>query len=140
MKDAGERLRFLTACLFRWWGNKLSKEERYHMVRRAAEVRGFSSWAGLARRVGTGEYEVDLWDFREHEAYLSPSQRTKWEWPPSLQNVYEQTPFTYTEIAKALDQYALTPEGEGFLYDGGERLRRGRGRAARPAALLQVGR
>ena len=125
MKDAGERLRFLTACLFRWWGNKLNKEERYHIVRRAAEVRGFSSWGGLARRVGTGEYEVDLWDFREHETYLSVSTRAQWEWSPVLQSTYEQTPFAYAEIAKALDQYALTREGEDFFYADGERLRKG---------------
>ena len=133
MKDAGNRLRFLTACLFRWWANKLNKEERYHIVRRAAEVRGFSSWAGLARRVGMGVYEVDLWDFREHETYLSPSKRGKWEWPPILQSTYEQTPFAYSEVAKALDHYALTPEGEGFLNDSGERLRKG---VAEPRGLL----
>jgi hypothetical protein len=133
MKDAGERLRFLTACLFRWWGNKLNKEERYHIVRRAAEVRGFSSWGGLARRVGTGEYEVDLWNFREHETYLSPSTRAQWEWSPVLQTTYEQTPFAYTEVAKALDQYAITPEGEEFLHAEGERLRKGE---AEPRGLL----
>lgn len=125
MKDAGERLRFVTACLFRWWGNKLNKEERFHIVRRAAEVRGFSSWSGLARRLGKGEYEVSLWDFSEQEIYLSHSQRAQWTWPPSLQSLYEQTPFTYGEVAKALDQYARTTEGESFLYDSGERIREG---------------
>jgi hypothetical protein len=125
LRDAGERLRFLTASLFRWWGNKLNKEERYHMVRRAADVRGFSTWSGLAQRVGKGEYEVNLWDFGEQEAYLSSSQRAQSAWPPSLQTLYEQTPFTYSEVAKALDEYALTPEGEDFLHGGGERVREG---------------
>jgi hypothetical protein len=133
LREAGERLRFLTACLFRWWGNKLNREERYHIVRRAAEVRGFSNWGGLGRRVGTGEYEVDLWDFREHETYLSPSARAQRQWSPFQQSTYEQTPFAYTEVAKALDDYALTPDGEGFLHDGGERLRRG---VAEPRGLL----
>lgn len=125
LRDAGERLRFLTACLFRWWGNKLNKEERYHIVRRAAEVRGFSSWGGLARRVGKGEYEVDLWDFRQHEAYLSASQHERKGWDQFLQSIYEQTPFGYAEVANALDQYALTAEGNEFFHDGGERLRQG---------------
>jgi hypothetical protein len=125
LRDAGERLRFLTACLFRWWGNKLNKEERYHVVRRAAEVRGFSAWGPLARRVGKGEYEVDLWDFREHETYLSLGQRARGGWPPPLQSVYEQTPFAYAEVARALDQYARTPEGNTLLFDGGERVRQG---------------
>lgn len=133
LKNAGERLRFLTACLFRWWSNKLSKEERYHMVRRASEVRGFANWNGLARRVGKGEYEVDVWDFREHEAYLSPSARAQRDWPPFLQSTYEQTPFAYSEVARALDEYALTPEGNAFFYDNGERTRKGQ---AEPRGLL----
>jgi hypothetical protein len=133
MRDSGERLRFLTACLFRWWGNKLNLEERYHIVRRAAEVRGFSSWDGLARRVGKGEYEVDLWDFRQHESYLSASQHERKGWDQVLQSAYEQTPFAYAEVAKALDQYALTPDGGDFFYDCGERLRQGVGE---PRGLL----
>jgi len=133
MNDAGERLRFLTACLFRWWGNKLNKEERYHIVRRAAEVRGFSSWGGLARRVGTGDYEVNLWDFRQHETYLSASQHERKGCDPFLQSTYDQTPFTYAEVAKALDQYALTPEGDDFLQASGERLRQG---VPEPGGLL----
>jgi len=133
LRDAGERLRFLTACLFRWWGNKLNKEERYHMVRRAAEVRGFLGWGGLAQRVGKGEYEVNLWDFDEQESYLFSSQRAQSAWPPSLQGLYEQTPFTYSEVAKALDGYALTPEGEDFLYGDGERVREG---STEPRGLL----
>lgn len=125
LKDAGERLRFLAACLFRWWGNKLNIEERYQIVRRAAEVRGFSSWDGLARRLGRGEYEVDLWDFWQHEAYLSASQQEKKEWDASLQNTYEQTPFKYNEVAKALEQYAGTAEGDIFFHDDRDRLRDG---------------
>ena len=125
MRDAGDRLLFLTACLFRWWGNKLNKEERYHIVRRAAEVRGFSNWDGLARRVGKGDYEVDLWDFRQHESFLSASQNERRTWDPYLQSTYEQTPFAYAEVAKALDQYALTSEGDEFFFETGERLRQG---------------
>ncbi len=133
LRDAGERLRFLTACLFRWWGNRLNREERYQMVRRAAEIRGFSSWAGLAQRVGKGEYEVNLWDFNEQETYLSSSPRERTTWAPLLQGRYEQTPFTYSAVAKALEQYSSTIEGEDFLHGGGERVREG---SAEPRGLL----
>jgi hypothetical protein len=133
MRDAGERLRFLTACLFRWWGNKLNKEQRYHMVRRAAEVRGFSTWGGLSQRVGKGEYEVNLWNFDEQESYLSSSAREQSGWPPESKNLYEQTPFTYAEVAKALEQYALDPKGNDALYSGDERVRDG---SAEPCGLL----
>jgi hypothetical protein len=132
-RDAGERLRFLAGCLFRWWGNKLNKEERYHIVRRASEVRGFTSWEGLGRRVGTGEYDVDLWNFRQHESYLSASQQERAGWEPALQNLYEQTPFTFAEIERALDQYSSGPEGESFLYDATDRVRGGE---AEPGGLL----
>ncbi len=133
LRDAGERLRFLTACLFRWWGNKLNKEERYHMVRRAAEIRGFSTWGGLAQRVGKGEYELNLWRFSEQEAYLSSSQRAQSARPLSLQSLYEQTPFIYSDVATALSEYALTPDGEDFLHGGGERVREG---SIEPRGLL----
>jgi len=102
-RDAGDRLRFLTGCLFRWWGNKLNKEERYHMIRRAAEVRGYTHWADGARWAGKGEYEVDLWDFREQEKYLAATQRERQEgWYAWVQKLYEQTPFPYAEVAEAL--------------------------------------
>ncbi len=41
---------------FRWWGNKLSQHERYRIVSRAAEVRGFASWAYGARRLAPPEH------------------------------------------------------------------------------------
>ena len=93
LRDAGERLRFLTACLFRWWGNKLNKEERYHIVRRAAEVRGFSTWGGLAQRVGKGEYEVNLWRLpRARNIPILFATRAIGR-SLFLQSLYEQTPF-----------------------------------------------
>ncbi len=125
IRDAGERLRFLTGCLFRWWGNKLKKEERFRIVRRAAEVRGFTSWGGLARRVSKGVYQVELWDFQQHETYLSASQHERRRWDPGLQSRYEQTPFTYAQVAKALERYAETPEGESCLHGADDRMRRG---------------
>jgi hypothetical protein len=115
--DLGERLRFLAACLFRWWGNKLSKHERYRIVTRAAEVRGFSDWATYARRVGTAEYEVNLWNFKDHEDYLAPTERKRWEWPEDLEQLYEQTPFAYSDIAAALDSLYRTDDGRALLED-----------------------
>ena len=124
-RDAGDRLRFLTGCLFRWWGNKLNKKERYHMVRRAAKVRGYEHWVHKARREGKGEYEVDLWEFGKQEKYLAATQRERQEgWDASARHLYDLTPFTYTEVAKALEQYSSTPEGAGFLYDVADHVRK----------------
>jgi hypothetical protein len=133
LRDAGDRLRFLAACLFRWWGNRLSREERYQVVRRATEVHGFGEWGGRARRVGTGEYEVDLWDFREQEAYLAPAERSKWDWPPHLQQLYEQTPFAYEYVAEALERFSETPDGQVLLNASEERAREG---VSEPCGLL----
>ena len=134
-RDAGDRLRFLAGCLFRWWGNKLNKEERYHIVRRAAQVRGYTHWADRARWTGKGEYEVDLWDFREQEEYLADTPRERREgWYAGAQKLYEQTPFTYAEIRKALDQYSrATAEKKSLLYDATDRVRGGE---AEPRGLL----
>ncbi len=132
--DLGERLRFLAACLFRWWGSKLSIHERYRIVSRAAEVRGFSEWAQYARRVGTGDYEVDLWNFRDHEDYLSPAERQRWNWPEDLERLYEQTPFSFSDITAALDSLWRTAEGRALLEDENLTTRDG---YEEPTGLLQ---
>jgi hypothetical protein len=131
--DLGERLRFLAACLFRWWGNRLSMHERYRIVTRAAEVRGFSDWAGYARRVGTAEYEVDLWNFEDHEDYLSPAERKRWNWPDELVRLYEQAPFSYSDVAAALNSLARTEDGRALLDDESVTTREGH---EEPAGLL----
>jgi hypothetical protein len=123
--DPGERLRFLAACLFRWWGNKLSVHERYRIVSRAAEVRGFYSWAEYARRISAGSYEVDLWDFREHAQYLSPGERARWNWPMDLERLYQSAPFTFAEIVVALEKLGHDQEGHDLLYGVSERIRDG---------------
>lgn len=126
LRDAGERLRFIAASVFRWWSNKLSHEERYQIIRRAAEVRGFAHWTERARRVGQGEYEVGLWDFREQEEYLAePEQRRQEDWNGRAQRLYDQTPFTYNEIAETLDRLARTENGQALLYDEHQRTRDG---------------
>ncbi len=115
--ELGDRLRFLAACLFRWWGNKLSLHERYRIVSRAAEVKGFSEWAKCAKRIGPSDYEVDLWNFRDHEDYLSPSERQRWNWPQDLQRLYEQTPFSFADITGALNSLLRTEDGRALLED-----------------------
>jgi hypothetical protein len=131
--DLGERLRFLAACLFRWWGNKLSRYERYRIVARATEVRGFSSWAECAKRMGVGSYEVDLWDFREHEQYLAPRERARRDWSVDQERQYQQTPFTFSEIVGALEKLQRDEDGDELLYDESERTREG---YQEPAGLL----
>lgn len=133
VRDLSDRLRFLAACLFRWWGGKLTMHERYRLAIRAGEVGRFSSWKQYARRVGTGKYEVRLWDFKEHEQYLSPSERENRIRRETLQRLYEQTPFSYSEIAAALDSLAETDEGQALLYDRSTRIREG---CEEPAGLL----
>jgi Helicase conserved C-terminal domain len=113
--DVGERLRFLAACLFRWWGNRLSIHERFRIVTRAADVRGFSGWAQFARRVGTADYEVDLWNFRDHEDYLTPAERQRGNWPEDVERLYEQTPFSYSDVTAALESFYRTEEGQAIL-------------------------
>lgn len=131
--DLGERLRFLAACLFRWWGNRLSRHERYRIVTRATEVRGFSDWAQYARRVGTAEYEVKLWDFEDHENYLSPAERRRRNWPDDLVRLYEQAPFSYSDVAAALNSLARTADGRALLDDDALTTREGH---EEPAGLL----
>src|SRR5262249_26803540 len=87
------------------------------IVTRATEVRGFSDWAKYAKRTGTGEYEVRLWNFSEHEDYLSPGERKQWNWPEDLVRLYEQAPFTYSDIAVALEYLCRTEEGRALRDD-----------------------
>jgi hypothetical protein len=128
-----ERLRFLTACLFRWWRNRLNQRERYSIVSRAGEVNGFSSWARSARTLDDGSYEVNLWDFREHEQYLSERERARWDWPPALERRYVSAPFRLSEFLAALERLEQTPSGYSLLYDQSLRTR---GQHQEPKGLL----
>ena len=131
--DLDERLRFLAACLFRWWGNKLTQHERYRIVSRAADVRGFASWAESASRVSKGIFKVDLWDFREHEKYLDPFQREKWDWSTELVRRYESAQFAYEDIVESLEKLEKSNDGNELLYSEAERTREG---VQEPAGLL----
>lgn len=123
--DQDKRLRFLTACLFRWWGSRLNQRERYSIVSRANEVRGFSQWPEAARQSDAGSYDVNLWDFREHEQYLSPRERERWIWPKELEQKYLSAPFTWSEIVAALERLEQDPAGHDLLYDQSLRTRGG---------------
>ena len=62
-------VRFVTACLFRWWGNGLQMRERYHLVGGLSATAGSGGWEDAAQWVGRGEYEIDLWDWGRHERF-----------------------------------------------------------------------
>lgn len=102
LQDAGERLRFLTACLFRWWGNKLTMKKRRKILYGACNSPGFNNWEGKVLSLGNGKFKVNLWDFKK-----------------------EKFPFKYNEIKKALDIFCQSQEGEDFFYDDSERQRGG---------------
>lgn len=97
MQNLDDRLRFLAACLFRWWGNKLSMRERYHIVRRCED------WARYACYLGPGRYGVQLWDFEET--------------PDGM-------PFDYGDIVTALNRLAADEAGA-ILDDEALRIRDG---------------
>jgi len=128
-------LRFLSACLFRWWGNRFTNYERYQIIRRSGEVRGFGSWSEGARRVGSGEYKVELWEFDEHRAFLdaSDAEQQSNRWSGSLNDPYRSVPFHHREIVEALEQFSRTQEGERCLYSEDRRKRQGE---EEPAGLL----
>lgn len=112
IRESGAKLRFLAATLFRRYHNSLIKGVRWHIVRRAAEVRGYEDWAKYVRR---GE-QVYLWNFTEHERYLGLA-------PDDLERgyfddwrAYEAVPFRFGEMECALDKFEGTDEGREALY------------------------
>jgi hypothetical protein len=115
LRHTGERLRFLTACLFRWWSNRLNKEERYHIVRRAEGAKGYADWPQYASWVRKGEYEVELWDFKDHDRYLAASDGDRAQWPMPSRVLYDLTPFSYEEMTRALGRFEQTEKGEELL-------------------------
>ncbi|HEY1067792.1 MAG TPA: SNF2-related protein, partial [Pirellulales bacterium] len=120
----GWSLRFLAACLFRWWGNRLSMHERFRIVSRAAEVPEFADWASSARRK-SGGYEVDLWNFASHEEYLTASESERADWPREAQVICDATPFVYEDVRRALDAFNRTEAGRRLLENDATELRDG---------------
>jgi hypothetical protein len=119
IRESGTKLRFLSATLFRWLGKAIRQEVRRHIVRRAAEVRGYEDWAEGVRR---GE-NVVLWDFAAHERYLNlaaddPSREEFFE-----RRAFDAVPFRYGEMCAALAKYESTEDGRKELSS--EELTRG---------------
>jgi hypothetical protein len=120
IRESGAKLRFLTATLFQWLGKAIRHEVRRHVIRRAAEVRGYEDWAEGVRR---GE-NVELWDFVGHERYLALASDDPRREDFSERRAFEAVPFRYGEMCDALTNFVRTAEGWEVLYS--EDLTRGR--------------
>jgi hypothetical protein len=100
-------VRFVTACLFRWWGNGLQMRERYHLVRGLSDTVGSWGWEDAAQWAGRGEYEVDLWDWGRHERFLSSSEQERSDWEPRWQrHLFASVSVTYADMETALNRFA----------------------------------
>jgi hypothetical protein len=108
---ADPAVRFLTACLFRWWGIGLTKEARYHVVRGLADTSGSRDWDGAARWVARGTYEIDLWDWADHERFLAADERERADWPGWTRRLFEHVSLTYSDVKEALDRLDREEEG-----------------------------
>ena len=93
-------------------GNAVPHEVRRHVIRRAAEVRGYEDWAEEVRR----HQHVELWDFEAHRRYLALNTEDPIRYDFDDRSAFEAVPFTYEEIADALSAFAKSSEGEAFLY------------------------
>jgi hypothetical protein len=112
IRESGAKLRFLAATLFQWFGKALRHEVRRHVVRRAAEVRGYEDWAERVRR---GE-NVELWDFGEHERFLALSADDPRREEFYERRAFEAVPFRYAEMCDALANFGRTEEGQDTFY------------------------
>ena len=112
IRESGAKLRFLSATLFQWLGHTLRHEVRRHVVRRAAEVRGFEDWAEGVR---PGK-DVDLWDFASHERYLNLEADDPAREEYCERRAFDAVPFRFAEMRDALASYERTPEGHDTFY------------------------
>jgi hypothetical protein len=116
-------VRFVTACLFRWWGAGLQMKERYHLARGLADTKGSWDWELDTHWAGAGEYEIDLWNWSHHERFLDASERERMEWEPGWERRYfKEVSVTYSEMANALDGFARNG-GQQQLEDLRERCK-----------------
>lgn len=98
-------VRFVSACLFRWWGKGLQMRERYHIIRGLSETVGSGGWEDAAAWAGRGEYDIDLWDWRSHERFLAASDRERESWEPRWQwRMFKDVSVTYADMQQALDR------------------------------------
>jgi hypothetical protein len=102
-----QAVRFVTACLFRWWGNGLQMRERYHLVRGISNTVGSWGWEDAAQWAGRGEYDIALWDWARHERFLSSSDRERDEWEPRWErHLFAEVSVTYAGMETALTRFA----------------------------------
>jgi hypothetical protein len=100
-------VRFVTACLFRWWRNGLQMRERYHLVRGLSQTAGSGGWEDAALWAGRGEYDINLWDWARHERFLTSSDRERDEWEPRWKrHLFATVSVTYTSMETALNSFA----------------------------------
>jgi hypothetical protein len=99
-------VRFVTACLFRWWGNGLQMRERYHLVRGLSQTVGSWGWEDAAQWAGRGEYDIALWDWARHERFLSSSDRQRDEWEPRWErHLFADVSVTYAGMETAINRF-----------------------------------
>jgi hypothetical protein len=110
-------VRFVTACLFRWWGVGLTKEDRYHVVRGLADTAGSGDWADAAQWVSRGTYDIDLWDWTDHERFLAADERQRSEWAGWNRRLFSQVSLTYDDVRGALDRLNREEVGRKALED-----------------------
>ena len=108
---ADPAIRFLTACLFRWWGIGLTKEARYHVVRGLAETAGSRDWEDAARWVARGTYDIDLWDWTDHARFLAADERERADWPGWNRRLFAHVSLAYDDVREALDRLNRQEEG-----------------------------
>jgi superfamily II DNA or RNA helicase len=102
-----QAVRFVTACLFRWWANGLQMRQRYHLIRGLSQTVGSAGWEDAAQWSGRGEYEINLWDWTRHERYLSSSDRERDEWEPRWEKrLFAEVSVTYGDMERALNRFA----------------------------------
>jgi hypothetical protein len=103
---ADPAVRFFTACLFRWWGNGLRMRERYHLVRGLSHTSGSWAWWDAATWVSRGEYEIDLWNWRDHERFLSAKDTEREEWGSwGERRLFAEVSLRYEQVERALRLY-----------------------------------
>lgn len=108
-------VRFVTACLFRWWGAGLTNQARYYVVRGLAETKGSGDWEDAARWVSRGTYEVELWDWTAHEAFLAADESGRNQWPVQNRRLFSEVSLTYDNVREALDSLNRDDEGRRWL-------------------------
>ncbi len=103
---ADPAVRFMTACLFRWWGNALPNRERHHLVRGLAELPGSGDWSSCTAWIARGEYDVALWNWAAHRRFLDASDAERQEFAGWERWLYGSVSLTWEDVSDAIDRQA----------------------------------